>query len=328
MPLPPDRSHLSTEQRHPGSADLDALSIDAGIALFIDDHQRVRDAVDAARPALAALIESLVLHMRDGGRLIYLGAGTSGRLGVLDASECPPTFQSDPSQVIGIIAGGDSALRTSSEGAEDDPNGAAAALDALNLTARDTVVGIAAGGTTPYVVGGLRHARERNATTALLTCAPGDYAHAADHVIVLDTGPELLTGSTRLKAGSATKLALNIITTLTFVGLGKTCGDLMVDLRATNDKLRDRAIRILREFSPDLGRDQAAEVLDRAGGMLKRAIVMQRAGLDADAAQQLLDGCDGRLRPAFEAIDQPASSPSPSSSSASGASSPSASRPD
>lgn len=302
MALPPDRSHVHTEHRHDDSHELDRCDVARCIALMVDDHRAVYHAVDEVRDSLTSFIEALVPRVRDGGRLIYLGAGTSGRLGVLDASECPPTFQSDPDQIVGIIAGGDVALRRSSESREDVPDGAADELDRLAVDARDTVLGIAAGGTTPYVLGGLALARRRSALTALLCCSrPSIEPSRIDHLIHLNTGPELLTGSTRLKAGSATKLALNIITTTLFVQLGKVYSNLMVDLRATNDKLTDRAIRILLQFDPDLSREQAAHLLRRADGELKTAIVMHRLELDAPAARVRLAGAKGRLRSLLDA---------------------------
>ncbi len=279
---------------------LDGLDTRACVELMIDDHQRVPEALHGAAEALAELIDQLTSRVRRGGRLIYIGAGTSGRLGVLDASECPPTFQSDPNQIVGIIAGGDSSLRRSSEGAEDDPRGAAHALQALNLTNDDTVVGIAAGGTTPYVLGAIRLAKAAGASTALMTCTDLDVVpKGCDHLIVLKTGAELLTGSTRLKAGSATKLALNIITTTLFVRLGKVYSNLMVDLRATNEKLTDRAIRILIELCPELERGESARLLDRANGELKTAIVMQRLGVEVEQAGRLLAEHQGILRHAL-----------------------------
>jgi len=313
--LPPDRGGVSTERRHPRSSDLDSLDALAITDLMIDDHERVTDAVRAARAALASFIDAVVERLREGGRLIYIGAGTSGRLGVLDASECPPTFQSDPGQVIGLIAGGDAALRRSSESREDDPDGARDELERLRAGGRDIVLGIAAGGTTPYVHGGIAIARARGAMTGLLTCAPIAAPPAADHLIVLDTGPELLTGSTRLKAGSATKLALNIITTAAFVRLGKTYDNLMVDLRATNDKLRDRAIRILIELNPRLSREDASRRLDDAGGELKCALVMARLGIDLPGARRLLDDHAGHLRAVIGSVSSASTStpvPSPS----------------
>ena len=279
---------------------LDGLDTRACVELMIDDHRRVTQALEEAADALTELIDELTVRVRRGGRLIYIGAGTSGRLGVLDASECPPTFQSDPNQIVGIIAGGDSSLRRSSEGAEDDPNGAAQALQALDVTADDTVVGIAAGGTTPFVLGAIRLAKTAGASTALISCSePESFPQGCDRMMVLKTGAELLTGSTRLKAGSATKLALNIITTTLFVRLGKVYSNLMVDLRATNDKLTDRAIRILIELCPELERGESAQLLDRANGELKIAIVMQRLGVDAEQAGRLVAENQGTLRDAL-----------------------------
>ncbi len=296
MSLPPDRGHVRTEHRHEGSMDLDMLDTAGCVQLIIEDHLAVPEAVAAAAPALTAFIDALVERVRAGGRLIYVGAGTSGRLGVLDAAECPPTFQSDPGQVLGLIAGGDAALRRSSEAREDDPHGAAPALAELAVGRLDTVVAIAAGGTTPFVLGAVDLAGQAGAMTALLTCTRSAPATACDHLIVLDTGPELLTGSTRLKAGSATKLALNIISTTLFVRLGKVYSNLMVDMRATNTKLADRAIRILRELKPDLTREAASGVLHDAEGELKAAIVMARLGVDLAAARAKLAEHGERLR--------------------------------
>lgn len=298
--LPPDRSNVRTEHRHPRSTELDTLDTQSFIQLMAEDHHAVTRAVIEAGDALASFIDAIVPRMRDGGRLIYAGAGTSGRLGVLDASECPPTFHSEPGQVVGIIAGGDSALRTSSEGKEDEPDGSHNALMALSLNRHDAVLGIAAGGTTPYALGSLRLAKSitnGSCMTGLLTCAPPlQPPEHCDHLIALNTGPEVLTGSTRLKAGSGTKLALNIISTAVFTQLGKVYSNLMVDLKATNEKLTDRAIRILVELCPELSREQAAAMLCNAGGHLKTALVMQRLDVDRDAALDLLALHDGNLR--------------------------------
>jgi len=290
MTLPPDRSHVRTEHRNPGSMHLDTLDAAAIAALMADDHRAATDAVAAAAPAIGALVESMVPKFHEGGRLVYFGAGTSGRLGVLDASECPPTFMSDPGQVVGIIAGGDSALRRSSEGREDEWDGARAEIERLDIGPRDTVVGIAAGGTTPYPLGAIRIAKERGAATAFISCVPMARPADCDHLIVLDTGPEVLTGSTRLKAGSATKLALNCITTALFTRLGKVRGNLMVDLAATNDKLVDRAIRTVRQFDPSLTREQAWALLEANGRSVKRAI-------DVPNWQPTLRGEHVQLRP-------------------------------
>jgi len=296
---PPDRGRLLTEQRHPRSMDLDRLSIEQCVALLNQEDATVPAAVARASASVAGFIADAEVRMRTGGRLVYLGAGTSGRLGVLDASECPPTFQTPPELVVGLIAGGDAALRRSSEGREDDRHGAHAELEALGVGPRDTVLGIAAGGTTPYVLGGVERAHQLGALTGMLTCTRIARPAGVDHLIVVETGPEVLTGSTRMKAGTATKLVLNTISTTLMVRMGKTYENLMVDLRATNDKLRDRAIRIVMALTP-LDRAGAIDLLDRAGWEVKAAVVMQRLGVSASAAQAALSRADGRLRDALE----------------------------
>ncbi len=294
---PPDRSRLLTEKRLDASADLDTLSVKQTLVLINDQDVALAGAVRAALPAIEKLVESVVSAVRRGGRLIYVGAGTSGRLGVLDASECPPTFHCDPDTVVGIIAGGDTSLRRSSEGCEDDVDGARDELERLCIGSNDTVVGIAAGGTTPYVLGAVCLARQRCATTALVCCVDADTENVAtDHIIQLHVGPEILTGSTRLKAGTATKLTLNMITTTVMAQLGKAWGNLMVDLRATNAKLIDRALRILSEQC-DLSRQEARALLEKAEGRVKLALVMARRSVDGRVAQQLLDQHGQQLRP-------------------------------
>ncbi|GAB4108672.1 MAG: N-acetylmuramic acid 6-phosphate etherase [Phycisphaeraceae bacterium] len=316
----PNRGHLTTEQRSPASAALDALSVEAALSVMNSQDMDVPKAVKAAIPAISATIKDIVRGMREGGRLVYIGAGTSGRLGVLDASEIPPTFQASPDQVIGIIAGGDSALRKSSEGMEDDFNGAVPELEKLKLGPKDTLIGIAAGGTTPYVWGGIHYAKSCGATTAIICCVPinsllrrdkvppengngtintpppPSLPAEIDHSIELIVGPEVVTGSTRLKAGTATKLALNMISTITMVQLGKVWGNLMVDLKASNEKLTDRAIRIICSQT-DLDRARAAELLIRAGGMVKTALVMELRSVSAEQANRLLAEHNGQLRP-------------------------------
>ena len=272
MHLPPDRSHVRTEARNAGSADLDRLDATQIVRLMAEDHRSVPDVVAAAAPAIGALVEALVARFPQGGRLVSFGAGTSGRLAVLDASECPPTFLSDPGQVVGVIAGGDAALRRSSEGREDEWDGARAEIERLAIGPLDVVVGIAAGGTTPYPRGAVRLAKERGATTGFVSCVPIEPPEGCDHLVVLDTGPEILTGSTRLKAGSATKLALNCITTALFTRLGKVRGNLMIDLAATNDKLVDRAIRTVLAFDPTRTREEAWALLEENGRSVRRAI--------------------------------------------------------
>ncbi|MEM7627338.1 MAG: N-acetylmuramic acid 6-phosphate etherase [Planctomycetota bacterium] len=317
----PDRGHLETEKRLASAAAIDALSIGQALQLINTQDIEVPRAVRAAVPALTKLIETIVAGMKEGGRLIYVGAGTSGRLGVLDASECPPTFFTDPGDVVGIIAGGDKALRKSAEGKEDDPTGSHLTLTNMDLGPNDTLVGIAAGGTTPFVWGAIEFARKRGCPTGIITCVklsalrkpkeraplvpgnapvdlppPPEDSFEVDHAVELIVGPEVVTGSTRLKAGTATKLALNMITTATMVQLGKTWGNLMVDLRATNAKLVDRAQRILVQ-QLDVTRGEASRLLDAADGRVKLALVMHRRQLDAAAAEALIDEHGGRLRP-------------------------------
>jgi len=296
--LPPDRAHLSTEKRNPRTANLHTF----GVAELVQAiHREDRDVILALKRAsarLTRLIAAIEPGFIAGGRLIYVGAGTSGRLGVLDASEAPPTFCVPPDRIIGLIAGGDSALRRSSEGKEDDPRGAWPELDALTLTPNDTVLAIAAGGTTPYAIGALawRHGRPapERPMTALLACAePGPVEHA-DHIVVLKTGPEVLTGSTRMKAGTATKLALNTISTTLMIRSGRVYQNLMVDVRATNEKLRDRAARIIGTLT---GLDRAAcfALLDVAGGSVKTAVVMHRRAVPRAEAEHLLAQGKDRL---------------------------------
>ena len=295
-PMPPDRSGLLTEQRNPRSAGLHELPVAGIVALINEEDRGVMTAVENARPDLIALIEAAEPGFRAGGRLIYVGAGTSGRLGVLDASECPPTFQVPADRVIGIIAGGDASLRRSSESREDDPAGAREELDCLTLAGRDTVLGIASGGTTPYVLGAVEYAAGHpdRPLTGLLVCTPITRPAHVDHLVVLETGPEVVTGSTRMKAGTATKLALNTISTALMVRSGRVYENLMVDLCATNDKLRDRAARIIATLT---GRDRAGtfDLLAAAGGSVKTAVVMHRLGVDRPIAERLLASCAGRL---------------------------------
>lgn len=270
--LPPDRSDVDTEKAHPSGISLESLPTETLVHTLVADQQRAVRAVEAVSVELAAVVEDVVAGLSHGGRLVYLGAGTSGRLGVLDASECPPTFRSDPGTVVGIVAGGDRALRRSSEGAEDDPHGAIPALAELGLGANDVVVGIAAGGTTPFVLGGIAEASRCGARTALISCARRSVPAGCDHLVVLETGPELLTGSTRLAAGTATKIALNALTTSVFTRLGKVRGSRMIDLRATNEKLRDRCLRILCELFPGLDRVRADQALHASDESLRSAV--------------------------------------------------------
>ncbi|MCC6907446.1 MAG: N-acetylmuramic acid 6-phosphate etherase [Phycisphaerales bacterium] len=298
---------MRTEHRNERTNKLHQLTTAQCVEVMQREDRMVIEATERARPALVAFIEAVEAGFVRGGRLVYVGAGTSGRLGVLDASEAPPTFQVPPDRIIGIIAGGDAALRKSSEGLEDDPRGAEPALAALKLTRDDAVLGIAAGGTTPYVLGALEFvkgcgsegASGGRAVTGLLTCSRMEKPASADHLIVLETGPEVLTGSTRLKAGTATKLALNTISTTLMIRSGRVYENLMVDLRATNDKLRDRAARIVMTLT-SLDRAASLDLLDAAGGAVKTAVVMQRRNVNRAAAEQLLAQCGGRLDRALD----------------------------
>lgn len=292
----PDRGHLMTEARNPRSREIDRLSVEDAFDVVNAEDAKVAAAVAAAKPQICAAIELVTAALKQGGRLIYVGAGTSGRLGILDAAECPPTFQTDPKQVQGVIAGGRDAVFRSVEGAEDDPDGGATAVRELGVGERDVVIGIAAGGTTPFVRGALDAARAHGAKTVFLTCVPdGDTPVDVDVLIRVVTGPEVITGSTRMKAGTATKLVLNTITTLTMVQLGKVFGHYMVDLNTrANRKLQDRAIRIIAELT-GLSRDASSALLDRAAGRVKVALVMHHRGTEATEAERLLAHSDGRL---------------------------------
>ena len=294
-----DRSHLLTEQRLAESMNLDAVSVEDAVALMNAQDAKAVAAVAAERRNIARAVELVAAALRAGGRLIYFGAGTSGRLGVLDASECPPTFRTDPDMVQGVIAGGEAAMFRAQEGAEDKPEDGAAAVDAKAVGPNDVVFGIATGGTTPFVHGALRRAAERGTKTIFLSCVqPVANEPTVDVVIRPLTGPEVVTGSTRLKAGTATKLVLNTISTISMVQLNKVYENLMVDLRATNQKLWDRGARIVSTLT-ELEREEAMELLKRADGHVKVAIVMQRRGVGMEEAKSLLENCSGNLRTAL-----------------------------
>jgi len=294
---PTDRGHLLTEQANPLSADLDALPLEKAFDLMNAEDAKIAGAVAAARESILAAIRLIADGLRRGGRLIYVGAGTSGRLGVLDAAECPPTFLVDPQMIQGVIAGGDAALRRSAEHREDDPEYGAAEIERLAVGPADTVFGIATGGTTPFVHGALGRARQRGARTVFLACVPREeVADAADVSIRVLTGPEVLSGSTRLKAGLATKMVLNMVSTLVMVQLGKVYRNLMVDVNARGcSKLTDRAIRTTMAVTR-LSRDEARALLERADWHVKTAIAMHGLGVDADEARRRLAACDGQLR--------------------------------
>lgn len=294
-----DRSHLLTEQRLPESMNLDALGVEEALAVMNAQDAAAVAAVERVRGDVARAVRLVVAAFAAGGRLLYFGAGTSGRLGVLDASECPPTFRSEPEMVQGVIAGGREAMFRAQEGAEDSPEGGARDVDALQVAPHDVVMGIATGGTTPYVHGALRRARERGARTIFFSCVqPVPDEPPVDVVIRPLTGPEVLTGSTRLKAGTATKLVLNQITTIAMVQRGKVFENLMVDLRATNQKLWDRGARIIRMLT-GLEREAALRLLEQAEGHVKLAVVMHRRGVDLGEARRRVEASGGRLREAL-----------------------------
>ncbi len=285
-----------TEQRNPRTASIDRLTPLEIVGVINEEDRKVAPAVYAARERIAEAIEMAESSLRGGGRLIYVGAGTSGRLGVLDASEMPPTFGTEAEMVQGVIAGGPDALTRALEGAEDRPGDGAAAMDQLEVGPIDFVLGIATSGSTPFVHGALGRAKERGARTGLLLCTPPDpeFLDRYDVVIAVLVGPEVVTGSTRMKAGTATKLVLNTISTGAMIRLGKVFGNLMVDLRATNQKLKDRSERMLMEVL-DVDRPAARDLLGRAGGSVKTAIAMYWTGTDPDTARRLLHEADDRL---------------------------------
>jgi len=292
-----------TERRNPRTAEIDLASPLEIVDLINAEDRSVPNAVASQREAIASAIAQAEQTFRDGGRLFYVGAGTSGRLGVLDASECPPTFGTNPEMVQGIIAGGEKALTRSQEGAEDRIEGAVEDLTAHGVRAGDFVIGIAASGTTPYVRRALTHARSIGAATALVACSPPpqDALDVSDIVILPITGPEVVTGSTRMKAGTATKLVLNMITTGAMIRLGKTFGNLMVDLRATNKKLEDRSERILMEVC-DVDRAAARKLIDASGGLVKTAIVMHFLNASRADAERALADAGGVIR---RVLDRP-----------------------
>jgi N-acetylmuramic acid 6-phosphate etherase len=286
-----------TERRNPRSSTIDTASSLEIVDLIGEEDATVPAAVARARQEIARAIDLIEASFRAGGRLVYVGAGTSGRLGVLDAAECPPTFGTPPEMVVGVIAGGYPALVKSVEGAEDDVNAAIGEMDARRVRPEDVVVGIAASGTTPFVRAALSRAQTLGARTAFVTCSepPKLLRETCDVCIVLAVGPEVVTGSTRMKAGTATKLVLNTLTTGAMIRLGKTYGNLMVDLRAWNDKLVDRSQRIVMETT-GLGREDARGVIEAADGRVKTAIVMARLRISRDEAERQLEQHGGRLR--------------------------------
>lgn len=291
---------LTTEQSNPHSDQIDSMNSLEIVQLMNAEDAKITAAVEKEAETIAAVIDLIANAFLKGGRLIYMGAGTSGRLGVLDASECPPTFNSPPELVVGLIAGGKPALTSAIEGAEDHPEFAVANLDEINFHQNDVLVGIATSGRTPYVIAGLKYAQERGAQTIAITCnQENQLAEIANLTICPIVGPEVITGSTRLKAGTATKMVLNMLTTGAMVRIGKTYGNLMVDLRATNEKLVDRSIRILMAFT-NLSREEAEPVLVSCNGELKTAIVHVMRGVSPETARELLKQTQGHLRQVLE----------------------------
>ena len=288
------RDSRLTEQRNPKSTKIDKLDVLGIVDLINNEDRLVAAAVSDEREAIARAIELVEKAFRGGGRLVYVGAGTSGRLGVLDAAEMPPTFGVDPEMVHGVIAGGYQALVRSQEGAEDHPEDGVAAINNLDVGQRDFVLGIATSGSTPYVHGALSRARELGARTGFLLCTSPPAALLSEHDVVIAplVGAEVITGSTRMKAGTATKLVLNTITTGAMVRIGKVYSNLMVDLQVTCEKLRDRGERILSELL-NLDQPAAATLLDRASGDVKTALVMGHLGIDREEALKRLDAADG-----------------------------------
>ncbi|MEU4577341.1 N-acetylmuramic acid 6-phosphate etherase [Nonomuraea sp. NPDC023979] len=294
-PLP----ELSTEQSDPRYSQIDRLPTAQLARLMNQADAAVPAAVAVAIPAISDAIDAISARMAKGGRLLYVGAGTSGRLAVLDASECPPTFGTDPELVVGIIAGGPDALTRSIEGAEDDTAAGAAALAELEVGELDSVVGVSASGRAPFVLGALAEAARRGALTAALSCNDGaPLSAAAEHAIEVVVGPEVVTGSTRLKAGTAQKLVLNMISTISMVRLGRTYGNKMIEMSAMNSKLAGRAVRMVSDIT-GADHDAAGKALDAAGGHAKIAVVMLKHGLDADGARALLESHGERLSDAL-----------------------------
>jgi N-acetylmuramic acid 6-phosphate etherase len=297
------RDDRLTEHRNPRSMRIDELDPLQIVDLINAEDRMVAEAVGEERQAIARALELAEEAFRAGGRLVYVGAGTSGRLGVLDAAEMPPTYGTEPDMVQGIIAGGYAALIRAQEGAEDHPEDGASAADERDIDGRDFVLGIATSGSTPFVHGALARARENGASTGFLLCThPSEELLAAHDVVIAPlVGPEVITGSTRMKAGTATKLVLNTITTGAMVRLGKVFGNLMVDLQVTCEKLRDRGERILMEMR-GLQREAAADLLERADGHVKTALVMDHLGVDADVARRRLEEAEGVVSRAVEPV--------------------------
>ncbi|MEC9306929.1 MAG: N-acetylmuramic acid 6-phosphate etherase [Candidatus Neomarinimicrobiota bacterium] len=294
------RGDLNTEQQNTQSLNIDSVSVEKVLQTINQEDQTVAQAVKKAIPEIESVVHLTTGSMREGGRVFYIGAGTSGRLGVLDASEIPPTYSAPEKWFIGIIAGGDRALRKSIEGAEDQPESAVKDLDPFGINDKDVVIGISCSGAAAYVVSALEYARKLGAKTVYLITNPDPYEMAeVDIVIVVDTGPEIITGSTRMKAGTATKMVLNMISTATMVQLGKVYGNLMVDLMAVNEKLIDRGMRIIMQLT-GLDRKDALERLKEAKMSVKKAVVIETKGIPLQETERLLEKVKGSLSKALE----------------------------
>ena len=289
---------LETEQRNPHTSDIDLVDVETCLQLINQQDRTVADVVGAQIPAIARAVKLVEKSLRQGGRLLYMGAGTSGRLGVLDASECPPTYGTRPEDIVGVIAGGHDSLVRSQEGVEDREDVAVADLEELGFNAKDTLVAITASRRTPYPLAGVRHAHELGAASVLITCNEPPSNVPADVIIPLITGPEVISGSTRMKAGTAQKLVLNMISTATMVQLGKTYGNLMVDMRPMSLKLTVRSLRILMSVL-DASQEDAENLLDAAQGSVKTALFMGLEGCDAATATARLSQSGGGLRKAL-----------------------------
>ncbi|KAF1367692.1 N-acetylmuramic acid 6-phosphate etherase [Yokenella regensburgei] len=294
-----DLSKLLTERRNANSTHIDTLSTEEMLAVMNREDQQVPHAITPYLPQIAQVVDKAAAALQAGGRLIYMGAGTSGRLGILDASECPPTFGTRHEQVVGLIAGGHTAILRAVENVEDNKTQGAADLQAINFCERDVLVGLAASGRTPYVIGGMEYAKSQNAFVAIISCNPhGEMAQLADVAIIPEVGPEVVTGSTRLKAGTAQKLMLNMISTGAMIRIGKVYSNLMVDVEATNAKLIERQVSIVMEAT-ECSRETAQQALDASQRHCKTAIVMVLTGLSADEAKTLLSANNGYIRQAL-----------------------------
>ena len=295
-----DLDKLTTEQRNAATLHIDELSIPDMLRTIHEEDKNIIGAVESALPMIARAVEIIAVRLKKGGRLFYLGAGTSGRLGILDAVECPPTFGTDPSLVQGVIAGGTDAVFHAQEGAEDSLTQAQEDLQVRGFCAADVLCGVAASGRTPYVIGGLGYARSLKAATIAVACTPDSpIAALADIAITAVTGPEVITGSTRLKAGTAQKIILNMLSTGTMIRLGKVYGNLMVDVKVSNDKLKERARRIVMEATGKNLRE-AEEALTKAAGSAKLAVFMLLANLSAEEARVQLANADGYIERALK----------------------------